>query len=164
MQWCADAMVMPCCWSCNLCYNSLTLLMCWCTDAADVLMLLICWCYWIRIRNIWRTFLKQLASVKLAFSLPSIKIYQGKENTYKERKGESEFLKYGAHADGWRVARRAKCQRRWWGAGQEKTGWLIAATKMNLANPDSRPAQTPSILWYWVSTTQWQSYWIFVDA
>ena len=45
----------------------------------------------------------------------------------------------------------------WCEAGQERTGWLIAGNQMNLAN-------TIPLLGYWNWTTQWQSYWIFVDA
>ena len=75
---------------------------------------------------------------------------QNKDSTYKQRKGEPEFLNYGTHPfGGWWLALMLNwfmvgvdvvvgwCAPKvstWCEAGQERTGWLIAGNQMNLAN------------------------------
>ena len=62
---------------------------------------------------------------------------QGKGSTYKGKQGELEFLNYGAHdGGGGGDGGSPKVATTLMGARTgEDWGWLIAATKMNLANP-----------------------------
>ena len=110
-----------------------------------------------------------LCVFQLIFSLASVKIYP-------------HVIKARKRVNLQRETRRAwvsQLWRSWWwwrwvGGGSPKVSTTLmgARTGEDWGGADcchqnefsqSRPAN-PSILWYWVSTTQWQSYWIFVDA
>ena len=71
----------------------------------------------------------------------------GKGSTYKGKQGELEFLNYGAHdGGGGGDGGSPKVSTTLMGARTgEDWGWLIAATKMNLANP-AQPTPLNSLI------------------